>query len=946
MDNENLFSDERFLVRDDEKIEEGAGEQFLDEERAYDDELIVDEEEKPYDDELIFDEEEAELFYQNLEELLQEADLSEDDRNQLGDMLAKGDDKNLPQIVATVDWLREKYLGNKEGTHYYSDDDKMVVGLEKSDDIFIEEPRTTTTYAKEGNDAEGDTNSYGELDYDSESIESYYQRRKARKKKRIILFSFLSAVLILVLTLCWVKWPFDALAKGITVKKIDGEYVLVDCNDKKEEYVIPKYVTKIGDDAFRNCTNLKSVTIPDSVTKIGMRAFLGCTSLTTVTLSNTITYLPNSVFSQCSSLKTVTIPKSLKAIDLNVFMDCSSLEDVVYLGSVEEWCKIEFEGLDSNPLYNSADLYINNQLLSDLVIPESITEIKNYAFVGCSSLNSVVISDATTVANSYAFGCCPSLTSMETGGVKRIVSNVFYGCPNLEVVKIGSGANFISNTAFMESNAIKEYAVSQDNQHFMAVDGNLYSKDGTSLIKYASGKRDGQFQIPNTVKDIGTNAFTQCESLYSLIIPSSVESFQEKAFDSCYQLVEIYNLSGVNIIAGAYDENDSNVGLYALDVYTSLEKESKLSSTEEGYVKYTNDDGVRLVSYRGDATDLTLPDEINSIQLYAFRSVDNLKNITLSNSITEIRALGCDKCDFLESVTLGNSVVSIKDFAFANCKTLSTINLPDTLTEIKSFAFSGCASLSSVILPNSLTSVGESAFSGCASLSSVTLPNSLTSVGDSAFSGCTSLSSVTLPDSLTIIGNNVFSGCTSLSSVRIPRSVKTMLGGAFENCYSLANVNYLGTVDEWCAINFGNERANPLSYGASFSINGEVQTYLSINNTVNEYAFYGCSSITGVNIEAHTIGIGAFRQCKSLTKVTIGTGVQAILPYAFSGCDALKKVTFEETKRWFRTADESVYKEKIFGTRTNVKRAKRNARLLTNRHVNKYWFRRDPWITF
>ncbi|MBQ8546603.1 MAG: InlB B-repeat-containing protein [Clostridia bacterium] len=242
--------------------------------------------------------------------------------------------------------------------------------------------------------------------------------------------------------------------KGKSVTSIGSAFE--DCTSLTS-ITIPDSVTAIGRYAFYDCTSLTSVTIPDSVTYIEYGAFASCTSLTSVTIPNSVTSIESNAFEWCSSLTSVTIPNSVTSIGDLAFSCCTSLTSVNYLGTIEQWFNISF-GTSANPLYYAKKLYLNGELVTDLVIPSTVTKIKNYAFEGCTSLTSVTIPDSVTSIGSYAFSGCASLTSMTIGdSVTSIGDWAFVDCTSLVSVTIGDSVTSIGNYVFYDCTSLTIY---------------------------------------------------------------------------------------------------------------------------------------------------------------------------------------------------------------------------------------------------------------------------------------------------------------------------------------------------------------------------------------------------------------------------------------------------------------------------------------------------------
>lgn len=234
---------------------------------------------------------------------------------------------------------------------------------------------------------------------------------------------------------------------------------------------IPAGVTSIGSRAFFSCSSLVNVTIPESVTSIGSKAFSYCQNLTSVTIPAGVTNISKNVFENCSSLTSVTIPESVMSIGDWAFSGCISLMSVtissniasigdsafygcrslkgVNISSIDAWCKIKFGTISANPLYYAHNLYLNGNLIENLVLLDGVTSIGGGAFCGCTNLASVTIpSSVISIGNSAFFGCTNLTNVTIPGNVISIGNSAFYNCSNLTSVTIQAYVKSIGARAF------------------------------------------------------------------------------------------------------------------------------------------------------------------------------------------------------------------------------------------------------------------------------------------------------------------------------------------------------------------------------------------------------------------------------------------------------------------------------------------------------------------
>ena len=252
-------------------------------------------------------------------------------------------------------------------------------------------------------------------------------------------------------------------------------------------------ITAIEGNAFIRNYDLLSVTIPNTVKNIGSYAFYECSGLSNVKIGDGVETIGSYAFYR-NGLVSITIGKNISFIGEYAFYDCYGLTQV-YINDLKKWCQIDFGSLVANPLYYAHHLYHNKKEVKELVIPEDITTIKDYAFAGGSSIKSLTIGDNVSSIGAYSFYQCSSLASVEfASSITSINNNAFYECTELEEIQLPDDIESISDYCF-----------------------------------YGCSKLE-KLKLPENLKQIKYSAFKNCNKIRSVTIPASVEFIYEYAF--------------------------------------------------------------------------------------------------------------------------------------------------------------------------------------------------------------------------------------------------------------------------------------------------------------------------------------------------------------------------------------------------------------------------------
>ena len=409
--------------------------------------------------------------------------------------------------------------------------------------------------------------------------------------------------------------------------------------------------------------------------------------------------------------------------------------------------------------------------------------------------------------------------------------------------------------------------------------------------------------IPNSVTNIGQQAFSGCNSLTSVNIPNGVTSIGDYAFYSCYSLTSVSIGTSV-----------TSIGYGAFYQCTSL--------TSVNIPNSVTNFGNAVFYLCRSLTSVNIPNTITRISPGLFQR-SGLTSVTIPNSVTSIGDYAFESCISLTSVSIGTSVTNIGSDAFARSGLTAIYfqgNSPSPTNDISVFGdFAGDAAINATAYYYPYTTGWGSTFDGLPTVELYPFTYT-TNSGAITITGYTgSGGAVTIPDTIngypvTTIGNNAFQN-SSITGVIIGTNVTNIGQNCFFNCTSLTNISVATASTAYSSLNgvlFDKAQTTivqfPGGLGGSYTIPGSVTniavasfspnsglTNVTIPNSViviGGYAFYQCPSLKSVIIPNSVTDIGewAFKDCASLTSVMIGNSVTNIGNYAFNDCHNLASI--------------------------------------------------------
>lgn len=713
---------------------------------------------------------------------------------------------------------------------------------------------------------------------------------------------------------------------GVEVKQI-AQSAFEDC--KTLYYVVlPKTVTSIGNYAFKNCTSLSSVTMPYNernafTMTIGSEAFCGCEELTELTLPETVTSIGGN-FIAGTKITEITIPQQVTSAS-SALRGCETLKTVTLAGDDPD------KKLDGMKIIPGG--LCGESSVSTVNIPDSVTEIGEWAFNKCSNLTSFNIPKQIETIGRYAFAECGNLASVtltentDRAFEGRIYDHAFSGTALTEL-------NIPPSFHSLGSNMIEGTKVTSMTIHNTVTsgDGALAGCDSLAEVTLEPGmtkvpngicqgiKNLTSITIPETVTEIGNNAFRE-SGLTSIVIPKDVKRIGSSAFQNCE------NLAGVTLTPNDTNGFNGEIGSYAFSGCTQLEElviPSKFTSLGSDFISGTFIDYIKIPKSITSASGaLAGCEKLGTVELEDGATIipaglcqnTNITGFKIPETVTEIPGSTFSNCKKLESITIPKTVTKIGEWAFNNCEQLKTVtietyeNSRELAYRIERYAFSGCVNLTELTIPESFTSLGDHIIENTA-ITSITIPKTIKQSSGNVLTGCDTLTEVILADGMTWVPNGICEGIKNLESITIPETVTEIGSNAFKNCPKLTELKIPqgvtklgGNIIEGTAItSITIPKTVQIQTGGMVLVGCPSLTEVILEDGItcvpNRLCDYGSNTSYIENViipESVTeIGYSAFYNCDKFTEVNIPKNVTKIGNQAFQNCGKLAKVTFND----------------------------------------------------
>lgn len=624
---------------------------------------------------------------------------------------------------------------------------------------------------------------------------------------------------------------------GDIIEKQNDEYEYIIAGN---EVTLTKYIGEASE-----------VVVPETIDGLPVvnitTAYADNSNITSIEVGGHIKTIPENAFAKCGALKKIVLHEGVESIGADFAKtwmqelylpatvkniasnSITKISNLYYAGTLEDWCNINFVYW-KNGIQN---MYIDNTLMQgELIVPQSITQIKPFAFAGWGNIQQVVLHDNITDIGRYAF-FDNTLTQINLPDSITSISEYAFAGSNLESVVLPDSITAIGEYAFAGSNL--QSVVFSDSITKISNRMLSYCESLTSVV------------LPQNLQSIGINAFYNCNSLVEIsplphtlttinfgafeytkidriIIPNSVTYIGDYAFRNTYMTIILEKNTDTSGWSKDWDISFDDIR------HDVIFDEFQQKSNSE-YVYLEQDNGIILIDYLGTESQVTVPEFIDGIPVVdcgnAYMDNDIIVSLYVGGNIKKIKNYAFANCPNLNTLVIGEGVETVGNYILDGTP-IDYLELPRSVKKYAHNSFTGLAQLKTfsfagdigewinvinnnsinfslifysdeiymqsqllqgeLVIPEGITRIPDKMFFGIDNITDIVLPSTLTYIGGSAFQSIDTLQSIIIPDSVTYIGSQAFYNCVNLESVVLPAQLKDIGYLAFAYCKKLTHI--------------------------------------------------------------------------------------------------------------------------------------------------------------
>jgi len=738
---------------------------------------------------------------------------------------------------------------------------------------------------------------------------------------------------------------------------------------------------------YKFCVNLKDVTIPEGITGIEKSCFYDKKGIVSISLPKSLERIKANAFGNCINLKCVSIQNSNIIIDENAFKGCNNLSEIIledkifnidspalpiiirkireqilsdfyisgktlisYRGS-EERIKIP-KGIK----IISESCFEGNEKIGRVIFPDTVKEIRENAFKGCTSLQTAELSENLRIIGESAFENCNKLIkTLLPENTRRIEKSAFKRCFRLNCFEINSNLEYIGDMAFYGCKELKDINIPKQTK----LDGDMiflksgldkiYTKEIIQPYRFSGDESITELVIDNFCI-IDRYAYSGCKNLKTIIINNPECIIKEFAFEKCTSLKNIY-IKAKSIEKGAFSFctglesiiiDTESIGELAFFECGKL-KNIELSENTEYIGKRCFEECVSIrnfpfenIKYIGEKAfarcegfeKVTLPCSVG-IGYHAFEDCCNLRETEISSQ-TYTGSGVFYSCTNINRIILDGKLYTFDKYS-QSINNISNI-FPERVQELIGDIYS-CFEISenfellkyngnsqSVKIPRDVISVGDEAFRDCIRCSHIDIPESVKYIGKLAFSGTKWLSRMRQTNRITVINNLLTDAAECGEYIEIPAEIKRICSWSFAGNCKLKEIKFLGdrtVIDEYAFRNCIGLRKITLSDGNSYMLENinsadNIDIPCSVRKIFRECVNCFKTDNNGNLIEStgniknlvfingiKSISDGVYKDCNLLESITLSDDTEEIGKNAF------------ENSKWLRHVNNAVGIKKI-----------------------------------